>query len=190
MPWRTSSTPAPIGVTQWNLRIAGEVVELLLPFVADAHRERVAALATAAGAAIAPVRDALRVQVIHGDISDDNVVASGDEITGVIDFGDVATSWTVAELAVTCAAVLHHDPRDPLAVLEVIAGFAEVLPLPIPSSERSGRWCSCARRCWSPVASSRSRWMARRTGTPTRTAGTNGSRSPRRRDSTPRPCTR
>ena len=60
------------------------------------------------------MRDALRVQVIHGDISDDNVVASaGGEITGVIDFGDVATSWTVAELAVACAAVLHHDPRDP-----------------------------------------------------------------------------
>lgn len=119
-------------VTQWNLRIADQVVELLLPFVADAHRERVAALATSAGATIAPVRDALRVQVIHGDISDDNVVASGDEITGVIDFGDVANSWTIAELAVACAAVLHHDPRDPLAVLEVIAGFAEVLPLTDP----------------------------------------------------------
>jgi 4-aminobutyrate aminotransferase-like enzyme len=48
---------------------------------------------------------------------------------GVIDFGDVATSWTVAELAVTCASLLHHDPRDPLVVLEAIAGFHDRVPL-------------------------------------------------------------
>ena len=85
------------------------------------------------------MRDDLRVQTIHGDISDDNVVASAaGEITGVIDFGDVATSWTVAELAVTCAAVLHHNPREPLVVLETIAGFAEVLPL--TESELRALW--------------------------------------------------
>ena len=41
--------PGAARVTQWNLRIAGEVVELLLPFVADGHRERVAALTASAG---------------------------------------------------------------------------------------------------------------------------------------------
>ena len=116
-------------VTQWNLRIGGEVAELLLPFVPESRRERLGALAAAAGTALGPLRDDLRIQVIHGDLSDDNIVGSPGELTGIIDFGDVATSWTVAELAVTCAAVLHHNPRDPLVVLEVIAGFAEVLPL-------------------------------------------------------------
>jgi 4-aminobutyrate aminotransferase-like enzyme/Ser/Thr protein kinase RdoA (MazF antagonist) len=121
--------PGAARVTQWNLRIAPEVVGLLLPHVPAHRRDRVAALAASAAAALAPLRDGLRVQTIHGDLSDDNVVGSRGEITGVIDFGDVATSWTVAELAVTCAAVLHHNPREPLVVLDTIAGFADELPL-------------------------------------------------------------
>jgi 4-aminobutyrate aminotransferase-like enzyme/Ser/Thr protein kinase RdoA (MazF antagonist) len=122
--------PGASRVTQWNLRIASEVVTFLLPHVPDDRRDRVAALAASAASTLAEVREELRVQTIHGDISDDNVVTSAaGEITGVIDFGDVATSWTVGELAVTCAAVLHHNPRQPLVVLETIAGFAEVLPL-------------------------------------------------------------
>lgn len=121
--------PGAARVTQWNLRIAPEVVEVLLPHVPEARRVRVAALAAAADEVLAPVRSELRVQTIHGDLSDDNVVGSAGAITGIIDFGDVATSWTVAELAVTCAAVLHHDPSHPLAVLDTVAGFADVLPL-------------------------------------------------------------
>ncbi len=80
----------------------------------------------------------LRTQVIHGDLTDDNALSGvgglrggdfGLVDLGVIDFGDVAESWTVAELAVTCASVLHHNPRDPLVVLETIAAFHERLPL-------------------------------------------------------------
>ena len=120
-------------------------------------------------------------------MSDDNVVAwAGDEITGVIDFGDVATSWTVAELAVTCAAVLHHDPRDPLAVLDVIAGFAEVLPLTDP--ELDALWPLMQLRAAVLIVSGEQQVAldARGTPTPTRTGGTNGSpssgRGSRRRD--------
>jgi 4-aminobutyrate aminotransferase-like enzyme/Ser/Thr protein kinase RdoA (MazF antagonist) len=122
--------------TQWNLRIGGEVVEVLLPFVADtARRERVAQAAGAALARLDGIRGRLRTQTTHGDVVDDNVVRSGDgaigdgAITGVIDFGDVAESWTVAELAVACVAILHHNARKPLIVLETIAAFASVLPL-------------------------------------------------------------
>ena len=117
--------------TQWNLRIGGEVVEVLLPFVADdARRERVEQAAGAALARLDGIRDRLRSQTTHGDVVDDNVVRSGDgAITGVIDFGDVAESWTVAELAVACVAILHHNARRPLVVLETIAAFASVLPL-------------------------------------------------------------
>jgi 4-aminobutyrate aminotransferase-like enzyme/Ser/Thr protein kinase RdoA (MazF antagonist) len=122
-------------VTQWNLRIAADVIELLATHVPEHRRSRVTAVASAASARLAPLRQQLREQTIHGDLSDDNVVGAENRITGVIDFGDVATSWTVAELAVTCAAVLHHNPRDPLVVLETLAGFAEVLPLTGPELE-------------------------------------------------------
>ncbi|HEY8589165.1 MAG TPA: aminotransferase [Naasia sp.] len=117
--------------TQWNLEIAGEVVGLLLPAVPQAdRRDAVAAATDAALARLAPLRAALRRQPIHGDLTDDNVVRVGDAaMSGVIDFGDVAESWLVAELAVTCASVLHHNPDQPLAILDTVTAFAAEMPL-------------------------------------------------------------
>lgn len=120
-------------LTQWDLRIAREVVDRLAPFVGDEGlRAQVTATAACASAALAPVRDGLRLSPIHGDVTDDNVVSSSGDptaIDGVIDLGDVASGWLVAELAVTCAAVLHHNPADPLALLDTVAGFAGHVPL-------------------------------------------------------------
>ncbi|MCH2743528.1 phosphotransferase, partial [Listeria monocytogenes] len=70
----------------------------------------------------------LRVQAVHGDVTDDNIVL-GDDGPGVIDFGDVADGWLVAELAATVASALHHVPDDPLAVRDVIEAFHEESPL-------------------------------------------------------------
>jgi 4-aminobutyrate aminotransferase-like enzyme/Ser/Thr protein kinase RdoA (MazF antagonist) len=117
--------PGAAQLTQWNLRIAGEVVDLLIEHVPVTRRAVVRSVTDGALAALAPLRDDLRSQVIHGDLTDDNAVLPD----GVIDFGDIATSWTVAELAVTCASLLHHGPRDPLLVLEAIAAFHERVPL-------------------------------------------------------------
>lgn len=115
--------------TQWNLRVGGDVVDLLADHVPDPIlRARVRRVADGALTTLAPLRDALRTQVIHGDLTDDNIVDDHGDV-GVIDFGDVAESWTVAELAVTCAAILHHNPREPLVVLEAIAAFHHRLPL-------------------------------------------------------------
>lgn len=119
--------------TQWNLRDAGETVHRLAAQIPDADRRRqVVDTTEAALRDLEPVRDVLRTQVIHGDLTDDNVVVGADGRWGVIDFGDVATSWLVAEVAVTCAALLHHNPRDPLVVLDAIAAFQGILPLTEP----------------------------------------------------------
>ena len=117
--------------TQWNLRDAPEVVRLLAGSIPDRERRhRVLDVTAAAERALAPLVDGLRTQAVHGDLTDDNlVVVPGSRDWGVIDFGDVATSWTVAELAVTCAAILHHNSRDPLVVLDTVAGFHGVVPL-------------------------------------------------------------
>ncbi len=114
---------------QWDLRHAEQVVADLLPFVGDEERRaQVASATAAASAALAPLVDRLPLQVVHGDLTDDNTVAEpGDDgrprITGVIDFGDAALGWRVAEVAVACSAVFHHDPGSPLAVLPVLAAF-------------------------------------------------------------------
>lgn len=127
--------------TQWDARVAGEVVDLLLGHVADPAKRRVVREATeAALARLEPVRGRLRVQAIHGDVTDDNVVLGGagagadggagaDAGAGVIDFGDVSDGWLVAELAATVTSALHHVPTDPLAVLDVVDAFAAEAPL-------------------------------------------------------------
>jgi 4-aminobutyrate aminotransferase-like enzyme/Ser/Thr protein kinase RdoA (MazF antagonist) len=116
--------------TQWNLEHAHRVIEVLLPHVPASRRDEVQRVASEALARLAPVRADLRRQVIHGDLTDDNAVLSPDgELDGVIDFGDVATSWTIAELAVTCTAILHRFPDEPLRVLDTVAAFHRLLPL-------------------------------------------------------------
>jgi 4-aminobutyrate aminotransferase-like enzyme/Ser/Thr protein kinase RdoA (MazF antagonist) len=137
-------------VTQWDLRVAGEVVELLLDFVPDADRRDVVARATkAALLALSPLRHRLRTQTIHGDLTDDNVVATHADgamsVSGVIDFGDIAESWIVAELAVMCASILHHNPRDPLLVLEAASAFMDRFPL--TDEELTALWPLTVLRC-------------------------------------------
>lgn len=115
--------------TQWDARIGGDVVELLADHVPQpAKRLAVQQAAERALSALAPLRNRLRVQAVHGDVTDDNIVL-GDDGPGVIDFGDVADGWLVAELAATVASALHHVPDDPFAVLDVIEAFHEESPL-------------------------------------------------------------
>lgn len=139
--------------TQWNLRDAAETVRLLCGSIPDAERRRrVTTVAEAATQALEPLRGGLRVQAIHGDITDDNIVADPEDAEwGVIDFGDVAESWLVAELAVSCAALLHHNPHDPLVILEAVAAFHAILPLTHP--ELDALWPLIQLRAASLVAS-------------------------------------
>ncbi|WP_105034341.1 aminotransferase [Cryobacterium aureum] len=119
--------------SQWDLRRCGEVIDALLGYVDDeVRRERLRTVTDAVRQQLARVAADLRVQTIHGDLTDDNVVNRADAaetITGVIDFGDVAQGWLVAELAATCACVLYRSPQHPLAVLDAIEAFTKQVPL-------------------------------------------------------------
>lgn len=114
---------------QWDLRHAGAVVRDLIGFVPDPSRRSFLSAATdRALAALAPVSAHLPEQVVHGDLTDDNAVAhrgpdGRPAIGGVIDFGDAAHGWRVAELAIACSCLLHHAPGDPWSVLPAIAAF-------------------------------------------------------------------
>jgi 4-aminobutyrate aminotransferase-like enzyme/Ser/Thr protein kinase RdoA (MazF antagonist) len=120
---------------QWDLQHAETIVARFAVHVHDAKaRARVEQVAAAAAARLAPLRGALREQVVHGDLTDDNVVClrgvDGRLVPyGIIDFGDLMRSWLVAELAITCASALCHMPQRPLGILPAVEAFDELVPL-------------------------------------------------------------
>lgn len=121
-------------VLQWDLRHAQRTVEVLATHVTDAARRDAIESATAAAwRVVADLAEDLPVQVIHGDLTDDNVVCSPAEAgrmpDGIIDLGDLTRSWTVGELAIAVSSLLRHEGGEPVATLPAIAAFHAVRPL-------------------------------------------------------------
>jgi 4-aminobutyrate aminotransferase-like enzyme/Ser/Thr protein kinase RdoA (MazF antagonist) len=115
----TFSHPGLVEGGDWDLREASRVIgddRVLTPLLAQSL-ERTSRLT-------------LPVQVIHGDLTEDNVaLLSGGDFAGVIDFGDLAPSWAVAELAVTITSLLAHDGPVMPEVLDAVAAFHARRPL-------------------------------------------------------------
>jgi 4-aminobutyrate aminotransferase-like enzyme/Ser/Thr protein kinase RdoA (MazF antagonist) len=119
-------------VLQWDLQYADRTIDVLAPYVTDpARRVQVEAATTAAWQVVSRVAAQLPRQVIHCDITDDNVVCSptDGQPDGIIDFGDLTRSWAVGELAVTVSSVLRHAGGEPAAALAIIAAFHRERPL-------------------------------------------------------------
>jgi 4-aminobutyrate aminotransferase-like enzyme/Ser/Thr protein kinase RdoA (MazF antagonist) len=145
-------------VLQWDLRHADRVVALLLEHIADpAQRASVAAAAANAWRGLDDLRAELPCQAVHMDLTDDNLVAAvGDPVRtpdGVIDFGDVATSWAVSELAIPLSSLLHHDGMEPYHVLPAVEAFHGERPL--SAAEARALWPLVVLRAATLVASGR-----------------------------------
>ncbi|KPA92314.1 4-aminobutyrate aminotransferase family protein [Pseudomonas asplenii] len=120
---------------QWDPRHAGALIGHLLPVIRDPQQQAVIREAAAQAARrLQPLVDKLPVQAVHLDITDDNVVWRRDaqrhwQLQGVIDFGDLSRTWRIADLSVTCAALLHHAADDPFVILPAIQAYHAVNPL-------------------------------------------------------------
>ncbi len=114
---------------QWDLRLGQAIATALHGSIRDPQRRaQVIEAAAEVKARIAAFVDALPVQAIHGDATDDNVVGPLDAAgrvrpEGVIDFGDLVRSWRIGDLAVACCSILHHRPDDPFAVVHAVRAF-------------------------------------------------------------------
>ncbi|MCK2029147.1 aminotransferase [Microbacterium galbinum] len=119
----------------WDMRVAfDETAKLAGSITDDALRGRVLAASEEARKALAAVESDLPVQPIHGDLTDDNVMGRRGADSRlhphtVLDLGDLALGWRVAELAVCVSSMLHHEPDRPLRVLDTIAAFHADAPL-------------------------------------------------------------
>jgi len=67
--------------------------------------------------------------LIHGDANDYNVLVQGEDVVGLIDFGDMVYSYRAGELAIALAYVVL-DKADPLlSAKTLVAGYLSELQL-------------------------------------------------------------
>lgn len=88
---------------------------------------------------VAPRLDGLRAQVIHNDMSRQNVlVDDAGHIVGITDFGDMTHTALVFDLAVAVADVLDGRPGSLDLAEQMIAGYCSVTPLEPGEAELLG----------------------------------------------------
>ena len=103
----------------------------MLGHVPDAaRRAQVARVIDRFEAQVAPVLPGLRAQVIHADLSLNNLLLGEDlQVSGIVDFGDMTHAPLVCDLAVAIADVLHGRDDAIGAAEDMIAGYVAVTPL-------------------------------------------------------------
>ncbi|SQF93792.1 class III aminotransferase [Paucimonas lemoignei] len=122
-------------ILQWDPRHAQALIKHLLPIISNEdERACIAEAAEQAQRRLISLIPALPLQTVHLDITEYNVVWSRESATqwrlqGLIDFGDLVTTWRIADLSGTCAALLHHAEGDPLYILPAIRAYHAINPL-------------------------------------------------------------
>jgi len=111
----------------WDLTHAAKL-RVLLNHVSDAaRRSQVERVLDRFEARVEPVLPTLRAQVIHADMSLDNVLLDDDlRVSGIVDFGDMTHAPLVCDLAVSVADMLHGRDDAIDAAEALIGGYVSV----------------------------------------------------------------
>jgi 4-aminobutyrate aminotransferase-like enzyme/Ser/Thr protein kinase RdoA (MazF antagonist) len=79
---------------------------------------------------VAPTLAGLRAQVIHNDLTIDNVLLDDrNRVSGIVDFGDLTHTALVCDLAIALASLIWEQQSPIKAAAAVIRGYVEVTPL-------------------------------------------------------------
>lgn len=114
----------------WNLLRLPALLEEI-PNIADAPiRAIVAQHAQAFCNALAERLDTFPIQALHNDANDLNVLIDHQlNVAAIIDFGDLCTSFRLADLAIACTYAMQFED-DPIACAQrITAGYLKQLPL-------------------------------------------------------------
>ena len=114
----------------WDLAHAMEPVERYRDLITDPQlRDEIDQVYQSFKTIVVPRFKQLKKSVIHNDANDYNILAEGDEVTGLIDFGDMVHTYTICDLAIAMGYTsLESD--DVLQVIQEMAiGYNESMPL-------------------------------------------------------------
>ena len=151
--------PAAQRAHDWNLLRLPELLDDIAHVDDPEIRAMVARHAHAVCAHLPAWRASLPIQVLHNDANDLNVIVATDasgatRVTSVIDFGDMCTTFRIADLAIACAYAMQHE-SDPVACARaVLAGYESVQPL-LPEERALLQTFIVARLCHSVLMATR-----------------------------------
>lgn len=114
---------------QWDVRHAAALRDRV-PLLQGEVRSLVTTVLDRFDTRVAPRLGSLRAQVVHNDMSLENVLVDGSaRVSGITDFGDTTHTALVCDLAVSLAEILATT-RDGVAAAEpVLAGYRDLTPL-------------------------------------------------------------
>lgn len=116
----------------WNVARADRLAHLIDEITGSDRRDIVRHFMNRFASDVLPRLGALRAQVIHNDYHLYNVLVASDhpdQVTGIIDFGDMVHAPLIGEVA-TGAAYQMADTPDPLAAAaEFVGAYHAILPL-------------------------------------------------------------
>jgi 4-aminobutyrate aminotransferase-like enzyme/Ser/Thr protein kinase RdoA (MazF antagonist) len=114
----------------WDVKHALKLRPLLTYVSDSARRAQLERVLDRFEARVAPALPGLRAQVIHGDMTLDNVLFDDAlRISAIVDFGDMTHSPLVCDLAVAIANVLYGRADAIEAAEAMIGGYVSVTPL-------------------------------------------------------------
>jgi 4-aminobutyrate aminotransferase-like enzyme len=114
----------------WDITRLPELRPLLSHIPDGPRRAQLERILDRFEARVTPALPGLRAQVIHGDLSLDNVLFGDDlRVSGIVDFGDMTHAPLVCDLAVAIADVLHGRDDAIEAAGAIIGGYVSVTPL-------------------------------------------------------------
>ena len=124
--------PSAIRRLPWDVQHAARVRPMTTSIAGREARAAVSTVLDRYEAAVAPRWGLLRAQVIHSDLTTDNVLADdAGMITGIVDFGDMTHTALIADLAAVLDSLGGgRDKAEMFRVARlVIDGYERLLPL-------------------------------------------------------------
>ncbi len=115
----------------WDIQRAADLVGLLNDLPPSEERTALRSSLDRFTSEVAPRASALRTQVIHNDLSTDNLLVdnNGTRVAGVLDFGDVVHAPALHELAIAISYQLAGVKDLVGAASDVACGYHSVTPL-------------------------------------------------------------
>ena len=97
---------------------------------------------------VVPKIPELRKQIIHNDANDWNVLTGNQQITGIIDFGDVCHSQLINELVIGITYAILNKKEPVKSAAAIVGGYNKIIQL-TPTETDSIYWLIAARLCTS-----------------------------------------